>query len=157
MLQHYTHHRRITFNYCDNRETRRHKKGWPDCGATGLSRQERCQKLGPWTIPLANILFTVLKLSAAVLSWLASNQWFIYDYMKESLALSTPSPLPVDTFPTNGTSFYRRVSLPVLILTPCSLKRSWDIMVAVRFFDGVTKPNYNEIIRYYFNFWQSFF
>ena len=42
------------------------------------------------TIPLANLLFTVLKAVAAVLPWLASNQWvlvislawFIYYYMK---------------------------------------------------------------------------
>ena len=47
--------------------------------------------------------------------------------------------------------FSRIVSLSVLSVSPWSLQRPKDIMVAVGFFDCVATPNYNEVIRYYFN------
>ena len=68
-----------------------------------------------------------------------------------TLDVSTRSPLSVETCPMNGTSFSRIVSLYVLSVSPWSLQRPKDIMVAVGFFDCVATPNYNEVIRYYFN------
>ena len=59
-----------------------------------------------------------------------------------TLDVSTRSPLSVETCPMNGTSFSRIVSLYVLSVSPWSLQRPKDIMVAVGFFDGVATPNY---------------
>ena len=53
--------------------------------------RDAIKKLGPWAVPLANLLYGILKGGAAVLGWLASNLWvlvlafvwFSYDYYKE--------------------------------------------------------------------------
>ena len=54
--------------------------------------RDAIKKLGPWAVPIANLLYGILKGGAAVLGWLASNLWvlvlafvwFAYDYYKNS-------------------------------------------------------------------------
>ena len=54
--------------------------------------RDAIKKLGPWAVPLANLLYGILKGGAVVLRWLASNLWvlvlafvwFACDYYKNS-------------------------------------------------------------------------
>ena len=54
--------------------------------------RDAIKKLGPWAVPLANLIYGILKGGAAVLGWLASNLWvlvlalvwFVYDYYKNN-------------------------------------------------------------------------
>ena len=47
--------------------------------------RDAIKKLGPWAVPIANFLYTVLKGGVSLLGWLASNLWvlllaFLYYY-----------------------------------------------------------------------------
>ena len=56
-------------------------------GSFAQAVKNAMKKLGPWAVPLANFLYSVLKASAAALSWLASKLWVLAIAMGASLVL----------------------------------------------------------------------